>query len=95
MKKPPLSPTMDKLFFLFNGPHRVWRARYFHVKVTWEDIWSEPVNLGMPSTPAYRELGFFLSGDSKTGYFASDRKEALEVWTFIIFKFLTPCKAIR
>ena len=37
------------------------------------DDWSEPINLGPKVNTAYRELGFFLSADGRTGYFASDR----------------------
>lgn len=36
--------------------------------------WGYPVNLGIPVNSSYRELGFFLSADGKTGYFASDRR---------------------
>ncbi len=44
--------------------------------VAWMDAnrqWTNPVNLGPPVNTAYRELGFFLSADGQTGYFASDR----------------------
>ncbi len=36
--------------------------------------WGEPVNLGIPVNSSFRELGFFLSADGNTGYFASNRK---------------------
>ncbi|MBK8490741.1 MAG: PD40 domain-containing protein [Saprospirales bacterium] len=35
--------------------------------------WGEPLNLGPPVNSSYRELGFFLTADGQTGYFASDR----------------------
>lgn len=35
--------------------------------------WSVPINLGPPVNSAFRELGFFLSADGRTGYFASER----------------------
>ena len=35
--------------------------------------WTNPLNLGPKVNTAYRELGFFLSADGRTGYFASDR----------------------
>lgn len=45
--------------------------------MSWLDFrseeWSVPINLGPPVNSAYRELGFFLSADGKTGYFASNR----------------------
>lgn len=46
--------------------------------VSWKDVdgqWTTPVNLGPPVNTAYRELGFSLSADGQTGYFASDRPE--------------------
>jgi outer membrane protein OmpA-like peptidoglycan-associated protein/tetratricopeptide (TPR) repeat protein len=42
----------------------------------WDDQqhnWSVPINLGPPVNSAFRELGFFLSADGKTGYFSSNR----------------------
>lgn len=45
--------------------------------VSWYDEkneeWSVPINLGPPVNSAFRELGFFLSADGRTGYFASNR----------------------
>lgn len=37
--------------------------------------WGLAINLGNPINTASRELGFFLSADNQTGYFASDKKE--------------------
>lgn len=39
------------------------------------DSWNTPINLGPPVNSPHRELGFFLSADGMTGYFASDRPE--------------------
>lgn len=45
--------------------------------VSWLDErtlqWSTPINLGLPVNSPFREVGFFLSADGETGYFASDR----------------------
>lgn len=35
--------------------------------------WSVPINLGPPVNGPHRELGFYLSADGKTGFFASNR----------------------
>lgn len=35
--------------------------------------WSAPLNLGPPVNSSFRELGFFLTADGRTGYFASNR----------------------
>ena len=37
--------------------------------------WTEPISLGPGINTPHRELGFFLSADNKTAYFASDRPE--------------------
>ena len=37
--------------------------------------WIEPISLGPRINTPHRELGFFLSADNKTAYFASDRPE--------------------
>ena len=37
------------------------------------DRWSVPINLGPPVNGPHRELGFHLSADGKTGFFASNR----------------------
>jgi flagellar motor protein MotB/tetratricopeptide (TPR) repeat protein len=37
------------------------------------DRWSVPINLGLPVNGPHRELGFYLSADGKTGFFASNR----------------------
>ncbi len=45
--------------------------------ISWLDDlgqWSVPINLGPPVNTPYRELGFFLSADGQTGYFASNRQ---------------------
>ena len=42
----------------------------------WDDRlnrWSVPINLGPPVNSPHRELGFYLSADGKTGFFASNR----------------------
>lgn len=37
------------------------------------DRWSVPINLGPPVNSPHRELGFYLSADGRTGFFASNR----------------------
>ncbi len=47
--------------------------------------WSAPINLAPPVNSPHRELGFFLSSDGKTGYFASDRpggEGGMDIYTF-------------
>ncbi|RME93172.1 MAG: tetratricopeptide repeat protein [Bacteroidetes bacterium] len=39
--------------------------------------WSMPINLGPPVNSPHRELGFYLSANGKTGFFASNRPGGL------------------
>lgn len=40
-----------------------------------QEKWSVPINLGPPVNSPHRELGFYLSADGRTGFFASNRPE--------------------
>ncbi len=50
--------------------------------------WEAAINLGPPINTAARELGFFLTSDNQTGYFASDKKEGFGGMD--IYKFQMP-----
>ncbi|KGE87673.1 hypothetical protein IX84_14155 [Phaeodactylibacter xiamenensis] len=63
------------LYFSSNGHPGMGDQDIF---MSWKDKdgeWSVPINLGPPVNSAFRELGFFLTADGQTGYFASDRPE--------------------
>jgi outer membrane protein OmpA-like peptidoglycan-associated protein len=51
------------------------------IYMSWKDDqtgqWSVPINLGPPINTGYRETGFFLSPDGRSGYFSSDRAGGL------------------
>ncbi len=61
------------LYFSSLGHSGIGEQDIFMSRVDEQGNWSKPINLGMPINSAYREFGFFLSADGKTGYFASDR----------------------
>ena len=61
------------LFFSSTGHIGLGEQDIFMTRQNGDNEWAAPVNLGMPVNSSYRELGFFLSADGKTGYFASDR----------------------
>jgi tetratricopeptide (TPR) repeat protein len=61
------------LYFSSTGHIGLGEQDVFMSHLSGENFWSLPVNLGAPVNSSSRELGFFLSADGKTGYFASDR----------------------
>ena len=65
------------LYFSSTGHLGMGEQDIFFSRVDDEGEWDYPRNLGIPVNSPYRELGFFLSADGKTGYFASNRKESI------------------
>lgn len=64
----------NTLYFSSTGHLGLGEQDLFMSRKDADGNWGFAVNLGMPVNSAYRELGFFLSADGKTGYFASNRK---------------------
>jgi Tol biopolymer transport system component len=63
------------LYFSSNGHPGMGDQDIFMSWKNNDGEWSVPINLGPPVNSAFRELGFFLTADGQTGYFASDRPE--------------------
>jgi hypothetical protein len=61
------------LFFSSTGHDGLGEQDIFLSRIDSAGRWSAPFNLGPPINSSFRELGFFLTADGKTGYFASDR----------------------
>ncbi len=61
------------LYFSSTGHFGMGEQDIYFSRKTRQGYWSKPRNLGPPVNSAARELGFFLSADGKTGYFASSR----------------------
>ena len=76
------------LYFSSNGHIGLGEQDIFMARQQTNGHWSEPVNLGTPVNSAYRELGFFLTADGQTGYFASDRESGFGGMD--IYKFKLP-----
>ncbi|TXB66333.1 OmpA family protein [Phaeodactylibacter luteus] len=74
------------LYFASNGHPGLGDQDIF---MSWREpdgSWAAPINLGPPVNSAFRELGFYLTADGQTGYFASDRPESnlggLDIYRF-------------
>lgn len=89
------SPADEEAPFLTNDGNTLYYSSTGHpgmgeqdIFVSWKDadgLWTSPVNIGPPVNTAFRELGFFLSADGLTGYFASDRPNGaggMDIYSF-------------
>jgi len=72
-ESPFISNDGQTLYFTSTGHLGLGGQDIFMSRKTLNGHWSTPINLGPPVNTPHRELGFFLSADGKTGYFASDR----------------------
>ena len=73
------------LYFSSNGHPGMGDQDIFMSWKGEDGAWNLPINLGPPVNSAFRELGFFLTADGYTGYFASDRPEGkgkLDIYRF-------------
>lgn len=61
------------LYFCSTGHLGLGSSDIFMSMATQKGDWTTPINLGPLVNSPYEELGFFLSADGTTGYFASDR----------------------
>jgi len=61
------------LYFCSTGHLGLGSSDIFVSMLRTRNEWTEPINLGPKVNSPYEELGFFLSADGTTGYFASDR----------------------
>ncbi|MBI5914186.1 MAG: PD40 domain-containing protein [Bacteroidetes bacterium] len=61
------------LYFSSTGHLGLGEQDIFMSRLEVEGAWGFAVNLGTPVNSSARELGFFLTADGKTGYFASNR----------------------
>lgn len=63
----------NTLYFSSTGHIGYGEQDIFFSKKINEQQWSSAINLGNKVNSPYRELGFFLTSDGQTGYFASDK----------------------
>ena len=61
------------LYFCSTGHLGLGGADIFMSMVNSKEAWTMPINLGPAVNSPYEEIGFFMSADGRTGYFASDR----------------------
>jgi len=65
----------------------------FYIRLGDDEKWTEPKNIGYPINSEKEDLGFFVSTDGKTGYFASNRindKIDYDLYMFELYKDARP-----
>lgn len=77
------TPQDEEAPFISNDDNALYFSSTGHLGMGDQDLfvsfrddqkkWTTPINLGPKINTPHRELGFFLSADGKTAYFASDR----------------------
>ncbi len=73
------------LFFSSTGLLGMGEQDIYMSRLQPDGTWGKAFNLGNKVNTSYRELGFFLTADGRTGYFASDRpsgKGGLDIYRF-------------
>ncbi|MBT8196735.1 MAG: OmpA family protein, partial [Bacteroidia bacterium] len=69
----------------------------FYSKLKDDNTWTQPVNIGYPINTEADEVGFFVSLDGKTAYFASDALDGIggyDIYSFELYKEARPEKVL-
>jgi outer membrane protein OmpA-like peptidoglycan-associated protein len=81
------------LYFSSTGHTGYGGYDIFFAKLGDEEVWQKPKNIGYPINSEKDDLGFFVSTDGKTGYFASDKLKGnggWDVYQFGLYKEARP-----
>lgn len=94
-KSPFLHPDNQTMYFSSNGHLGVGGMDIFYVKKDTAGEWGQPVNIGVPINSEANDLGFFVSTDGKTAYFASNKLEGMGGWDLYHFPLYTEARPER
>jgi len=73
------------LYFSSTGQLGYGGYDIFYAKLGEQEVWHKPKNIGYPINSEKDDLGFFVSTDGKTGYFASDKLKGNGGWDVYYF----------
>ena len=84
-KSPFLHPDNQTLYFSSDGHRGLGGMDIFYVKKDTAGNWGEPQNIGYPINSDADDLGFFVSTNGNTAYFASNKLEGVGGWDLYYF----------
>lgn len=84
-KSPFLHPDNQTLYFSSDGHRGLGGMDIFYVKKDTAGNWGEPQNIGYPINSDADDLGFFVSTNGKTAYFASNKLDGIGGWDLYHF----------
>ncbi len=96
-KSPFIHPDDQTLYFSSNGLPGLGGFDIFYTRKDSLGKWVSPKNIGYPINSEKQDLGFFVSTDGKTGYFASDKmkgKGGWDVYSFPLYEGARPGKVL-
>ena len=96
-KSPFIHPDDRTLYFSSDGQAGMGGFDIFYSKKDSAGKWGTPKNIGYPINSTNDELGFFVSTDGKTGYFASNKlkgKGGWDVYSFPLYEAARPDRVL-
>jgi outer membrane protein OmpA-like peptidoglycan-associated protein len=85
-KTPFLHPDSETLYFSSNGRQGgMGGYDIYYTKMTADNSWTKPKNIGYPINSEGDEVAFFVSTDGKLGYFTSNKLSLNKNWDLYSF----------
>jgi outer membrane protein OmpA-like peptidoglycan-associated protein/Tol biopolymer transport system component len=96
-KSPFVHPDNKTLYFSSDGLPGLGGFDIFFAKIDEKGNFKKPVNIGYPINSESDDLGFFVSLDGKTGYFASNKllgKGGWDIYSFPLYEGARPDRVL-
>jgi len=85
------------LYFSSTGHQGFGGYDIYFSKLEEDNVWQKPKNIGFPINSEKDDLGFFVSTDGKSGYFASDKIKGVggwDIYSFPLYKEARPERVV-
>jgi len=85
------------LYFSSTGHQGYGGYDIYFSKLEDDNVWQKPKNIGFPINSEKDDLGFFVSTDGKSGYFASDKIKGVggwDIYSFPLYKEARPERVV-